>query len=157
MSVVRGRAPDAGIYPSPLSELSTLSGHKRVAVTEVSDLFSPPLKRLSTPTRLRDRMFLAAQSLTALRNSPPALGISAHPPNISLAASSPSLTSSGSAPPSEPLHPSAGKKSYKAPTKSRSATQLVLVDEISHADAHVDIRTSASCEVAGSTMPPPVP
>jgi hypothetical protein len=102
-------------------------------------------------------MFLAAQSLTSLRNSPPTLGISGPPLDLSLATSSPGLISTHSANPSEPLSHSAGKKLYKAPKKSRSVTQLVLVDEIPCVDAHVDIRTSASFEAAGSAMPPPIP
>jgi hypothetical protein len=49
-----------------------MSGHKRVAVSEVFDLFSPPSKKMSTTYSLRDRMLFAAQSLSTLRNSPPA-------------------------------------------------------------------------------------
>jgi hypothetical protein len=63
VSILRGRAPMSEVYPSPLLELRTISGHKRVAVSEVSDLFSPPSKKLSNPHSLRDRMLLAAQSL----------------------------------------------------------------------------------------------
>jgi hypothetical protein len=102
-------------------------------------------------------MFVAAQSLTSLRNSPLALAISGPPPDLSLAASSLGLISTGSANPSEPLSPWARKKLYKAPKKSCNVTRLILVDEIPRADAHVDIQTSTFFEAAGSAMPPPVP
>jgi hypothetical protein len=43
-----------------------------MVVSKVSELFSPSLKRFASPRSLQDRMILAAQSLTALKNSPPA-------------------------------------------------------------------------------------
>jgi hypothetical protein len=45
-----------------------MSGHKRVAVSEVFDLFSPPSNKMSTTYSLRDCMLLAAQSLSTLRS-----------------------------------------------------------------------------------------
>jgi hypothetical protein len=59
--------------------------------------------------------------------------------------------------PHEPLSPTAGKHFHKAARKSGSVTQLVLVDEVSHVDAHVAVSTSTSLEAAGSAMPPSVP
>ncbi|XP_062171088.1 uncharacterized protein LOC133876865 [Alnus glutinosa] len=154
--VLRGRAPVSEVYPSPLLESRTISGHKRVAVSEVSDLFSPPSKKLSNPHSLRDRMLFAAQSLTHMRNSPPAPVTPGTSPEFSLAASSPGLQEHISAAPPKPLSPTIAKKFHKAARKSRSVTQLVLVDEVSHVDARVDVPTSASFEAAGSAMPPPV-
>jgi hypothetical protein len=157
VSIVRGRAPVSEVYPSPLSELHTILGHKRVAVSEVSDLFSPPSKKLSNPHSLRDRMVLAAQSLSHLRNSPPTLVTPGTSQEFSLAACSPGLKEHMLAAPPEPLPPTAAKHFHKAARKSRSVTQIVLVDEISHVDAHVAIPTSASFEANGSAMSPPAP
>jgi hypothetical protein len=58
------------VFPSPLSELSKVSGHKRVAVSDISDLVPNPSKKLNTPNTTKDRMLLAAHSLSALKNSP---------------------------------------------------------------------------------------
>jgi hypothetical protein len=145
------------VYPSPLSELRNISGHKRVVVVEVSDLFSPPSKKLSNPHSLRDHMLLTAQSLTHLRNSQPAPVTPGTTQEFSLATSSLRLQQHISAAPPEPLSPTAAKKFHKAAQKSRSVTQLILVEEVSHVDAHVDVPTSAFFEAAGSAMRPPVP
>jgi hypothetical protein len=59
--------------------------------------------------------------------------------------------------PTASMSPSAAKKLYKVARKSRSVTQLVLVDEVSHAITHPDIPTFASVEVASFAMPPSVP
>ncbi len=102
-------------------------------------------------------MLLAAQSLSSLRNSPPAPVTPGTTQEISLAASSPGLKDPLLAAPLEPLSPTAGKHFHKAARKSRSVTQLVLVDEVSHAITHPDIPTFASVEVASFAMPPSVP
>jgi hypothetical protein len=102
-------------------------------------------------------MLLAAQSLTHLRNSSPAPVTPRTFQEFSLAASSPGLQEHILAAPPEPLSPTAAKKFHKAARQSRSVTHLVLVDEVSHVDAHVDVPTSTSFEVTGSAMPPPVP
>jgi len=92
-----------------------------------------------------------------MRNSPPAPVTSGTSPEFSLAASSPGMQEHISVAPPKPLSPTTAKKFHKAARKSRSVTQLVLVDEVSHVDARVDVPTSASFEAAGSAMPPPVP
>jgi hypothetical protein len=144
------------VYPTPLSELRPMLGQKRVAVSEVSDLFSPPSKKLSSSHGIRDCMLLAAQSLSSLRNSPLAPVTPGTTQEISLAASSPGLKDPLLAAPLEPLSPTAGKHFHKAARKSCSVTQLVLVDEVSHVNAHVAVSSSASFEAAGSARPPPV-
>jgi len=157
VSVVRGRAPVAEVYPTPLSELCPMLGQKRVAVSEVSDLFFPPSKKQSSSLGIRDRMLLAAQSLSSLRNSPPAPVTPGTTQELSLAASSPGSKDPLLAASLELLSSSAGKQFHKAARKTRSVTQLVLVDEVSHVDAHVAVSSSASFEAAGSARPPPAP
>jgi hypothetical protein len=43
-----------------------------VAVLEAFELFSSPSKRLAPYSTIQDRMLLAAHSLTAMKNAPPA-------------------------------------------------------------------------------------
>jgi hypothetical protein len=50
-----------------------------------------------------------------------------------------------------PMSPTLGKKVYKAAKKSRSVTQLILMDAGSHAGA----TTYAQVEAVGLAMPPP--
>jgi hypothetical protein len=63
--------PLDNIYPSPLSEMSKISGQKRMAVSKIYDLFPLPSKKFATIGSYEDRMMLAGQSLSALRESPP--------------------------------------------------------------------------------------
>jgi len=151
----------ATVYPSPLSELSKVSGQKRVAVSDISDLFPKPSKKLNMPNTTQDRMTLAAQSLSALKNSPAApttpfmLRVSG-PSDLapftlaqsSVAESSPStrVDTVGLLPSTAPL----SRKVYKAGKKSRSVTQLLLLEAESLAVAN----TSAPLEAASFAMPP---
>jgi hypothetical protein len=57
------------IYSSPLSELSKITGLKRMAVYE---LFTNLSKKLATFSSFQNRMMFTAHSLSALKNSPPA-------------------------------------------------------------------------------------
>jgi len=109
-------------------------------------------------------MLLAAQSLSALKNSPPApntpflLRVSG-PSNLapftmthsSYAKSSPTTRVDTVGLPTAPASPTLPRKVYRATKKSRSVTQLILMDAGSHTVAN----PSAPIEVAGSTMPPP--
>jgi len=151
-------------YPSPLSELSKTSGQKRMVVSEVSDLFPIPSKKLATSSSYQDRMLLAAHSLSALRNSPSAPTIPIFPTaplvkdfvpffvtHYSYAESSPTARVETMGFPPVPMSPTLGRKVYKAAKKSRSVTQLILMDASSHAVA----TTSAQIEAVGLAMPPP--
>jgi hypothetical protein len=151
----------AAVYPSPFSELSKVSGYKRVVVSDISDLFPNPSKKLNMPNTTQDRMSLAAHSLSALKNSPTApttpflLRVSG-PSNLapftlaqsSVAESSPTtrVDSVGLQPSTMPL----SRKVYKAGKKSRSVTQLLLLEAESLAVAN----TSAPLEAASFAMPP---
>jgi hypothetical protein len=72
VSASHGVSHSKEVYPSPFSELSQISGHKRVAVSEASELFSSPSKRLAPYSTIQDRMLLAAHSLTDMKNAPTA-------------------------------------------------------------------------------------
>jgi len=152
------------VYPSPFSKLSKVSGQKRVVVSDVSELFTNPSKKLATSSSFQDRMMFAAHSLSALKNSPPApntpflLRVSG-PSNLapftmthsSYAKSSPTTRVDTVGLPTAPASPTLPRKVYRATKKSRSVTQLILMDAGSHTVAN----PSAPIEVAGSTMPPP--
>jgi hypothetical protein len=152
----------AVVYPSLLSELSKVSGHKRVAVSDISDLFPTPSKKLNPPNTTQDRMILAAHSLSALKHSPAApttpflLRVSGPADlapftlaNSSVAESSPSsrMDSVGLQNSTVPL----SRKVYKAAKKSSSVTQLLLLD----ADSTAEANNSAPLEAAGLAKPPP--
>jgi hypothetical protein len=134
-----------------------------MAVSEVADLFPIPSKKLATSSSYQDRMLLAAHSLSALRNSPPAPTtpiFTAAPPvkefvpfsvaHSSYAESSPTDRVDTMGFSSVPMSPTLGRKVYKAAKKSRSITQLILMD----AGSPVVATTSAPIEAAGLTMPP---
>jgi len=53
--------------------------------------------------------------------------------------------------PTVPMSPTLGRKVHKAAKKSRSVTQLILMDAGSHAMA----TTSTKIEAVGLAMPPP--
>lgn len=50
-----------------------------------------------------------------------------------------------------PASPTLGRKAYKAAKKSRSVTQLILMD----VGSHVVAKSFAHFEAAGSAIPPP--
>jgi hypothetical protein len=104
------------------------------------DLPSPPMKRRSSPPasshrNLQDRMNIAAASLSSLKHSP----VAATQANILL----------------NPESQSAAKIVYKTACKARSVTQLVLVD--ARESALTSSESSPAIEVAGLSMPPPLP
>jgi len=158
------------IYPSPLSEISKTSGQKQMAVSEISDLFPLPSKKFASVGSYEDQMMKAAQSLSALMESPPApttpiFHTSPLVTHSTFAESSPTARNDSRDLSTVPMSPTLGKKVYKAGKKSRSVTQLILMDagsppgtSTSHAGAsisHAGATTSAQVEVAGLAMPPP--
>jgi hypothetical protein len=159
----KGKSQLEDTYPSTLSEFSKTSGQKRMVVLEVSDLFPIPSKKLATSSSYQDRMLLAAHSLSALRNSPPTPTTPVFPTaplvkdfapfsvtHSSYAESSPTARVETMGFPTVPMSPTLGRRVYKAAKKSRSVTQLILMDAGSHAVA----TTSAQIEAAGLAMPP---
>jgi hypothetical protein len=135
------RASVSSLSP-PLSPVcsSPSVGKKRHTVTSDLDLPSPPMKRRSSPPasshrNLQDRMNIAAASLSSLKHSP----VAATQADILL----------------NPESQSATKIVYKAARKARSVTQLVLVD--ARESALTSSESSPTIEVAGLSMPPPVP
>jgi hypothetical protein len=106
-----------------------------MAVSEVFDLFPIPSKKLATSSSYQDRMLLAAHSLSALRNSPPAPTTPIFPTaslvkdfvlfsvvHSSFAESSPTARVETMAFPTVLMSPTLGRKVYKAAKKSRSVT-----------------------------------
>jgi hypothetical protein len=136
--------------------LSKTSGQKWMAISEICDLFHVPSKNIATGSSQEDRMLLAAHSLSSLRKSPPA-------PTTPVFLTAPLVTHSSFAESSPlarvesmgfstaPMSHTLGKKVYKVAKKSRSVTQLILMDAGSLAVA----TTSAEVEAAGLAMPPP--
>jgi hypothetical protein len=109
-------------------------------------------------------MLLVAHSLSVLRNFPPAPTtpiVTTAPPikefvpfsvaHSSYIESSPTDRVDTMGFSSVPMSPTLGRKVYKAAKKSRSITQLILMDTGSPAVA----TTSAPIEAIGLTMPPP--
>lgn len=107
---------------------------------------------------------LAAHSLSALKNSPPTPNTPIFPmaslvkdfvpfsvTHSSYAESSLAARVDSMGFPAVPMSLTLGRKVYKATKKSRSVTQLILMDAGSHAVA----TTSAQIEAAGLVMPPP--
>jgi hypothetical protein len=135
-----------------------------MAVSEVSDLFPIHSKKLATSSSYQDRMMLAAHSLLALKNSPPAPTTPIFPTaplvkdfvlfsvtHSSYAESSPTPRVETMGFLTVPMSPTLGRKVYKAAKKSRSVTQLILMDAGSHPVA----TTSVQIEAAGLAMLPP--
>jgi hypothetical protein len=50
---------------------AVISGHKRMVVSEASELFNPLLKKRSSPRNLQNQLDMAAMSFTALKYSSP--------------------------------------------------------------------------------------
>jgi len=109
-------------------------------------------------------MMLAAHSLSALKNSPPTPNtpvlqkvssakdlIPFSVTHSSYAESSPTTRVVTIGLQTAPMSPTLGRKVYKATKKSKSVTQLILMDAGSHAVA----KSFAHFEAAGSVIPPP--
>jgi hypothetical protein len=156
---VHGEDPVSLIH---IPSAAAISGHKRLVVSEASDLFTPPLKKRSSPRILQNRLEMAAMSLKSMKDS--SLNI---PTTIPMAAALHSPVVRGlvftnpvdlSVSPLDSLTtgdnpPLVAKKGFKPTKKSRSLTQLVLVDD----SVHPTYITATTTEAASVAMPPPSP
>jgi hypothetical protein len=100
-----------------------------MAVSEISDLFPIPSKKIAIGSSQEDRMLLAAHSLSSLRESPPA-------PTTPIFPTTPLVTHSSfakSSPPARvesmgfstaPMSPTLGKKVYKAAKKIKKCYSI---------------------------------
>jgi len=114
-------------------------------------------KKLATSSCFQDRMMFAAHSFSALKNSPVLQKVSSTKDLVpfsvthsSYAESSPTTRVDTMGLQTAPMSPTLGRKVYKTAKKSRSVTQLILMDAGSHAVA----KSSADFEATGSAIPP---
>jgi hypothetical protein len=112
-----------------------------VAVSEASELFSSPSKRLAPYRTIQDRMLLAAHSQTVMKNAPtapptPILQRVSTPEDLApftvthsaYADYSPSTCVDTLELSTAPISPTPIRKVYRAGKKTRSVTQIILKD-----------------------------